>query len=589
MGRKPNRLGKPRVKMKKRTQTGSGNTIKAADVSLTGLYVIGIQAMAIGVAIVFVLNVATPTDFIFERFADLKAAAGSSYGPAVVRRLALLFLIILLIAFPSLFIVRGLLRPIHRCLTRMKQGVHVESTKMEQARRRILNLPFFFVGIYVSIWVFFPALIFFAGYLLRFMDARTAAVFAIRASMVGFITSSVAFYRIEDYCRRGLIPLFFPEGRLAGLKGAQRMIIGRRIRWFYGMGTVLPLVILLVTLITVHWELEPGAMSAKEYGLRIILFTVILSGIFLASAGVLNRLVARSIVTPLKNMLQVNARIREGDYDARIQVVSNDEIGVLGDSGNAMIQGLAERKTIRTAFGRYVTPEIRDEILSGRIPLEGERREGTVMFADLENFTPFVESNPPEEVMRSMRTYFTRMQQAIRSQRGLVIQFAGDEIEAVFGVPVYFETHGDAAVRAALDMRKALEVLNRERTAQGKSAFRPRHRDSFGKRSGRQFRQRRTIRLLSHREYGQRGRPDRGIDPGSGMRHSRERRNRQTAASPSLHGTTAAPSGEGLQQAHYRLSPIVDFKPSHIKYSTCNLQDTPVPLGAFLPICRTGG
>jgi len=75
-----------------------------------------------------------------------------------------------------------------------------------------------------------------------------------------------------------------------------------------------------------------------------------------------------------------------------------------------------------------VTPEIRDEILSGRIPLEGERREGTMMFADLQNFTPFVENNPPEEVMRSMRTYFTRMQQAIRLHRGLVIQFVGDEI-----------------------------------------------------------------------------------------------------------------------------------------------------------------
>jgi adenylate cyclase len=167
----------------------------------------------------------------------------------------------------------------------------------------------------------------------------------------------------------------------------------------------------------------------------------------------------------------VNTRIRQGDYDARIKVVSNDEIGILGDSGNAMIRGLAERETLRSAFGQYVTPEIRDEILSGRIPLEGERREGTMMFADLQNFTPFVENNPPEEVMRSMRAYFTRMQQAIRLRRGLVIQFVGDEIEAVFGVPVYFENHADEAVKAALEMRKALEILNRERTAQGKTAF----------------------------------------------------------------------------------------------------------------------
>ena len=457
--------------MKKREGAGENGEINASEVSLTGLYVISVSAMAIGVAIVFVLNMATPTDFMLERFSDLKAAAGSSYAPAVARRLAVLFLIILGIAVPSLFIMHGLLRPVSHCLIRMKSGLEVESGRLEQARRRIINLPFFFVGIHVCIWVLLPALIFFVSYLVRFMDVRTAVVFSIRASMVGFITSSVAFYRIEDYCRKGLIPLFFPEGLLTGLKGAQHLPIGRRIRWFYGMGTVLPLVILLVTLITVQWELVPGTVSAGEYGLRIIVFTVVLCCIFLVSAGILNRLVVRSIVAPLENILDVNTRIRQGDYDAHIKVVSNDEIGVLGDSGNAMIRGLAERETLRNAFGQYVTPEIRDEILSERIPLEGERREGTVMFADLQSFTPFVENNPPEEVMRSMRAYFTRMQQAIRLYRGLVIQFAGDEIEAVFGVPVYFENHADAAVSAALGMRKALEALNRERTAEGKAAF----------------------------------------------------------------------------------------------------------------------
>ena len=456
--------------MKNGKQTGERET-SAAGVSLTGLYVISVKAMAIGVAIVFALNMATPTDFILERFADLKAEIGVSYWLAVARRLMGLLLLIAAIGAPSLLIMHKLLGPVSYCLERIKRGREAEPVKTEQAKRRIINLPFIFVAIHVCLWLLLPALIFLLAYLTHWMELRTAVVFSIRASMVGFITSSVAFYRIEDYCRKGLIPLFFPEGNLAGLYGAARLVIGRRIRFFYRMGTVLPLAILLVTLVTVQWEMAPDAMSAKEYGRRIILFTVVLSGIFLASAGVLNRLVIRSIVEPLENILAVNARIRNGDYGARIRVVGNDEIGVLGDSGNAMIRGLGEREKLRSAFGQYVTPEIRDEILSGRIPLDGERREGTVMFADLENFTPFVENNPPEEAMRSMRTYFTRMQQAIRLHRGLVIQFAGDEIEAVFGVPVYFEGHADAAVAAAFAMRKALEALNRERSAQGKEMF----------------------------------------------------------------------------------------------------------------------
>jgi len=62
-------------------------TLNAAEVFLRGLYLIGIKAMAIGVVIVSALNLATPTDFIFDRFADFKAAAGSSYGAVLARRL----------------------------------------------------------------------------------------------------------------------------------------------------------------------------------------------------------------------------------------------------------------------------------------------------------------------------------------------------------------------------------------------------------------------------------------------------------------------------------------------------------------------
>lgn len=223
--------------MKKTDRAGGSENIKASEVSLTGLYIISVKAMAVGVAVVFLLNVTTPTGFIFERIADFKAAAGSSYAPLVVRRLVVLFLVILSIGVPSLFIMHALLRPVSGCLTQMRNALEVEPLALEKARRRIINLPFFFVGIYVCIWVLLPAVIFFVSYLIRLMDMRTAVVFSIRASMVGFITSSVAFYNIENYCRKGLIPLLFPDGRLAGLEGAEHLDIGRRIRLFYAIGT----------------------------------------------------------------------------------------------------------------------------------------------------------------------------------------------------------------------------------------------------------------------------------------------------------------------------------------------------------------
>lgn len=137
-----------------------------------------------------------------------------------------------------------------------------------------------------------------------------------------------------------------------------------------------------------------------------------------------------------------------------------------------MVQGLREREFLRETFGKYVSPEVRDEILSGRLALEGQVREVSILFADLRDFTPWVEANEPQEVVRDLNRYFTEMNEAIRRYRGLVLQFIGDGIEAVFGAPVADPAHAEMAVRAALEMRGRLERLNAEREGAGKPPLR---------------------------------------------------------------------------------------------------------------------
>jgi adenylate cyclase len=156
-----------------------------------------------------------------------------------------------------------------------------------------------------------------------------------------------------------------------------------------------------------------------------------------------------------------------GDLDAQAPVVSNDEIGAVAEGFNRMVAGLRERERIRETFGRYVSPEVRDEILAGGVRLEGQRREVTILFSDLRDFTPWVESHPPEEVVRDINAYFTLMEGAIRAHGGLVIQFIGDEIEAVFGAPMAEPRHADHAVAAGLEMCRRLETWNATRRAAG--------------------------------------------------------------------------------------------------------------------------
>ena len=237
-------------------------------------------------------------------------------------------------------------------------------------------------------------------------------------------------------------------------------------------GTSVPMIILVGTLAFTIWKMEEASLSAKALGLEILTFTVILCGIFVMIALGLNALVARSVLHPLREMLHVVGKVRDGDLKARVRVISNDELGILGDAGNDMLVGLQDREKIRDTFGKYVTPEIRDEILSGRIPLNGEIREATLLFSDLRDFTRYVEENNPEEVIRSMRTYFTAMQEAIHAHQGLVLQYVGDEVEAVFGIPIPLQGHADRALLAALEMRKSLQHLNRVRKKAGKIPFR---------------------------------------------------------------------------------------------------------------------
>jgi adenylate cyclase len=187
---------------------------------------------------------------------------------------------------------------------------------------------------------------------------------------------------------------------------------------------------------------------------------------------VLSRLVSRSVAEPLRRVEQAMAEVARGRLEERLPVVGNDEIGAVVEGFNRMTQGLREREAMRTAFGKYVTEEIRDEILAGRVAVGGETREVTVLFADLRDFTPWVEATAPAEVVRDLNAYFSEMDQAIREHGGLVLQFIGDEIEAVFGAPVRRPDHAARAVAAAKSMRARLAAWNAARGRDGKPVLR---------------------------------------------------------------------------------------------------------------------
>lgn len=116
-----------------------------------------------------------------------------------------------------------------------------------------------------------------------------------------------------------------------------------------------------------------------------------------------------------------------------------------------MQAGLAERQRLQAAFGAYVDPALAARLLEqGDDVFTGERREVTVMFVDIRDFTPFAEAKPAEDVVARLNALFEIMVPAVVEAGGHVNKFLGDGALAVFGAPNDLANHSDAAVGAAV-------------------------------------------------------------------------------------------------------------------------------------------
>jgi class 3 adenylate cyclase len=121
---------------------------------------------------------------------------------------------------------------------------------------------------------------------------------------------------------------------------------------------------------------------------------------------------------------------------------------------------------------RFATAEVAQDLQQSGFALGGRRVTASVMFSDIRGFTALVESQPPEETIELLNTYYTLMFEAINGRGGVVNQMIGDGLMAIFGAPLPLSNPADApvaAVRAALDMVELIGLYNAERTAAGKA------------------------------------------------------------------------------------------------------------------------
>ena len=189
-----------------------------------------------------------------------------------------------------------------------------------------------------------------------------------------------------------------------------------------------------------------GSVLVRNPGMAVVIaFTLTLSygPIVLACFTPLFR--------PLRDLAQGTERVAVGDYTQRLPVVQDDDLGALAASFNSMQAGLAERQRLQTAFGTYVDPALATRLLEqGDDVFTGERREVTVMFVDVRDFTPFAEANTAEDTVARLNALFEIVVPAVVDAGGHVNKFLGDGALAVFGAPNDLADHAEAAVNSAV-------------------------------------------------------------------------------------------------------------------------------------------
>ncbi|MCL4515608.1 MAG: CHASE2 domain-containing protein, partial [Firmicutes bacterium] len=129
-----------------------------------------------------------------------------------------------------------------------------------------------------------------------------------------------------------------------------------------------------------------------------------------------------------------------------------------------------EKRRLREQFSRYVSPQAAAEILAHPegLALAGQKRQVTILFADIRGFTGYAEKAEPTEVVALLNRYLDRMTSAVLANRGCLDKFIGDAVMAVFGAPVPGGDHAREALKAALDMREGIRRLREELASEGR-------------------------------------------------------------------------------------------------------------------------
>jgi len=198
----------------------------------------------------------------------------------------------------------------------------------------------------------------------------------------------------------------------------------------------------------------------EEQQQLLVLRIVLIGAVALVIAGLLGMALSRQLARPIAGLVAATRQIRKGNYALTLAPSSTREMNTLADAFNDMAAGLALKDRYHSLLQQVTDPQVAEELVAGSIKLGGELRDVTVMFCDIRGYTSFTVGRRPEDVIEILNHHMGAMTRIVQAHRGVINQFAGDAIMALFGAPKSYGDDAERAVQCACAMMAERERLN---------------------------------------------------------------------------------------------------------------------------------
>ena len=170
------------------------------------------------------------------------------------------------------------------------------------------------------------------------------------------------------------------------------------------------------------------------------------------------------VVTAYGDMENIRTAMNRGAFDFLTKPIDMDDLEVTLGQARAAAEADREADRVRALFGRYLSDEVAEAILSDPAAYEGagETREVSVLMSDLSGFSQISEHLEPERVVELLNVYLGAMTEVADAHGGTIDEFIGDAVLVLFGAPIAQDDHAQRAVACAVAMQRRMDGVNRE-------------------------------------------------------------------------------------------------------------------------------